>query len=48
LGAFLAGLVLGAFVLAVLVVVVIARQTPPEPVPIYEPPTEHQIGGKPL
>jgi hypothetical protein len=40
LGAFLAGLVLGAFALAVALVVVInVRQQPPAPIPIYEPPT---------
>lgn len=40
MGAFLAGLVLGAFALAVALVVVInVRQQPPAPIPIYEPPT---------
>jgi hypothetical protein len=40
LGAFLAGLVLGAFALAVVIVMVLnAKQTPLPPVPTYEPPS---------
>jgi hypothetical protein len=46
LGAFLAGLVLGAFVLAVFVVVVVnARQTPLPPGPTYEPPPTSIVKG---
>ena len=46
LGAFLAGLVLGAFVLAVFAVFAVnAHQTPPSSVPIYEPTERYEIGG---
>jgi hypothetical protein len=46
LGAVLAGLVLGAFVMATLVVLVInAKATPLEPEPIYKPVKDYRIGG---